>query len=239
MQYRHSKDDNFDDLACGKALIGRAGFPNFPVRLAQEMFGRCLNYLGRERELCVYDPCCGGGYLLAVLGFLNLDKVAAFAASDIDAEAVALARDNLSLLTREGLKRRLARLEELYALHGKESHREAAAAARRLMNMLPDAEREVERHVFQADILRESALDGQAFRADVVVTDVPYGGLTSWQGGREGAGALLDRLVPILKQDSVVAVCADKGQKFASPRFRRLEHQSVGKRAFAIFALKE
>lgn len=236
MRYRCCESARFDDLACGKALIGRAGSANFPVRLAQEIFGRCLGHLGRESGLCVYDPCCGGGYMLAALGLLNPGKIAALAASDISLEAAALARDNLALLTREGLERRIARLEELHALYGKESHREAAAAAKRLLDTR-GAGREIARHVFRADVLKDGALDGQSFRADVVVTDVPYGNLASWQGARENAGALLERLLPVLKEDSVVALCADKAQKFASPRFVRLEKQAVGKRVFAIYAL--
>ncbi|HOS18608.1 MAG TPA: hypothetical protein PK438_04910 [Clostridia bacterium] len=235
MQYRHCENGRFDDLACGKVLIGRAGSANFPVRLAQELFGRCLERLGRSTGLCVYDPCCGGGYMLAALGFLNPEKIAALAASDISPEAVALARDNLALLTRDGLEKRIARLEELCALYGKESHKEAAAAAKRLLGGLgADG---IARRVFQADVLKPGALDGQGFRADVVVADVPYGSLASWQGGRESAGSLLDRLIPVLKEDSVVAICANKAQKFASPRFVRLEKQAVGKRAFAIYAL--
>ena len=81
MQYRHCENGRFDDLACGKVLIGRAGSANFPVRLAQELFGRCLERLGRSNGLCVYDPCCGGVYMLAALGFLNPEKIAALAAS--------------------------------------------------------------------------------------------------------------------------------------------------------------
>lgn len=236
MRYRCCENARFDDLACGKVLIGRAGSANFPVRLAQEMFGRCLGHLGRESGLCVYDPCCGGGYMLAALGLLNPGKIAALAASDISPGAVALARDNLALLTRDGLEKRIARLEELCALYEKESHSGAVAAANRLLGTL-GAEREIALHVFRADVLKPGALEGQSFRADVVVTDVPYGNLASWQGERENAGALLERLLPVLKEDSVVAICANRTQKFASPRFVRLEKQAVGKRAFAIYAL--
>lgn len=75
MVYKYCKNENYEDLASGKVILHRTGYPNFPVRLAQEIFFRCLNYLDNSDSICIYDPCCGGGYLLTVLGFLNLSLI--------------------------------------------------------------------------------------------------------------------------------------------------------------------
>lgn len=34
---------------------------NFPVRLAQEIYKRCLQYSPKKDNICLYDCCCCGG----------------------------------------------------------------------------------------------------------------------------------------------------------------------------------
>ena len=51
----------------------------------------------------MYDPFCGGGTLLTVIGFLASAPVALLAGSDLDADALRTAEQNLALLSREGL----------------------------------------------------------------------------------------------------------------------------------------
>lgn len=36
MVYRYCEKENFEDLASGRVILHRGGYPNFPVRLAQE-----------------------------------------------------------------------------------------------------------------------------------------------------------------------------------------------------------
>lgn len=238
MVYKYCENENFEDLACGRVLLHRTGYPNFPVRLAQEIFGRCLAYLDSPGRVSLYDPCCGGGYLLAILGFLNYEKISFLTGSDINPQALELADENLSLLQKEGLARRTRQLDRLLALHNKSSHKEALESAARLSGIVAGASREIGHRLFQADILSPSPLANQKFQADVVFADVPYGNLAVWQGqGGEGVN-FLDQLLPVLKENAVVAVCADKSQKFMSGRFQRLEKQSVGKRVFWIFRAK-
>ena len=71
MIYRFCQRDNFEDLASGRVLYSGKGVPNFPVRLLCELFGRALSCCEKQTDLTVYDPCCGGGYALTVLGFLS------------------------------------------------------------------------------------------------------------------------------------------------------------------------
>lgn len=238
MVYKYCENGNFEDLACGRVLLHRTGYPNFPVRLAQEIFSRCLAYLDSPGRVSLYDPCCGGGYLLAILGFLNYEKISFLTGSDINPEALELAEENLSLLQKEGLARRTAQLHRLLALHNKPSHQEALESAGRLSSILAGAGREIEHNLFQADILSPAPLADKNFKADVVFADVPYGNLAVWQGQNEEPVNFLEQLPPVLKENAIVAVCADKSQKFMSGRFQRLERQSVGKRVFWIFRAK-
>lgn len=235
MEYRYCENKNFEDLASGRVILHRAGCPNFPVRLAQEIFGRCLSHLDDPGRVCLYDPCCGGGYLLTVLGFLNSEKIEALIGSDINDEAIRLADENLSLLDQEGLGQRIRQLEHLRLLHNKDSHAGALNSAFRLRRLLADAAHGPERRIFKADILSDQPLRDQRFKADIIFTDVPYGNLVEWQSGNQRQVNLLDQLLPVTKEKTVVAICSDKSQKFQSDRFRRVEKQVVGKRLFQIF----
>ena len=127
---------DFSDLSAGRVLIHRSGFTNFPVRLAQEIFLRCLSYSGKKEDITLYDPCCGGAYLLTVLGYLNPAVISNIFASDTDTLALSLAADNLSLLTQQGLDRRSAHLRELYAQGGRQSHAEALESVSRWTDRL-------------------------------------------------------------------------------------------------------
>ncbi len=251
MQYKYCENENFEDLACGRVIMQKAGHTNFPVRLAQEIFGRCVSYLNSPDDLCIYDPCCGGGYLLTVLGLLNRDVIKTIVASDIDEEAIQIAQENLSLLNKDGMERRMRRLSELHAAYGKVSHADALDSARRLMAGLDNTSYGVDADVFKADILAEDALKDCGFKADIVFVDVPYGNMVAWQGPvasradntvagvgvRTGlcSSTLLDNLRPVLKDRAVVAVCSDKSQSFGSEHFCRLEKQMIGKRRLQIF----
>ncbi len=235
MIYKYCENRNFEDLASGRVIVHRTGYPNFPVRLAQEIFCRCLRYLDDPDGVCLYDPCCGGGYLLTVLGFLNYERIKAIVASDISGDAVQLANENLSLLDKNGLGKRIEHIKGLLSLHNKDSHLEALNSAANLMGLLADSTHEIERRVFQADILSSHPWDHQDFKADIIFTDVPYGNLVEWQNGDKGTVNLLDQLLPVTKEKTVIAVCSDKSQKFRSDNFQRLEKQAIGKRCFQIF----
>ena len=237
MNYLYGPDGDYSDFAPGRVLRGGPGFTHFPVRLGLELFGRCAAHLGRETGLSIYDPCCGAGSLLTVLGFIRRDKIAALIGSDCDERAVGLARANLSLLTRQGLQARREELLSHYAQYGRGSYRQAADSTRRLESLLERGDNPDIR-VFQADALdpvSESRL-GMGIEADMAITDVPYGGLTAWQGeGAVKASGLLDSLAPVLKPGGAAAICSDKDQSFSSPLFRRVERHNVGKRQFALY----
>ena len=153
MVYKYCENRNFEDLASGKVIVHKAGYPNFPVRLAQEIFSRCLHHLDDPDSVCIYDPCCGGGYLLTVLGFLNYERIKTIIASDISDDAIQLANENLSLLNKNGLKQRIRQINDLLSLHNKNSHIEALNSATNLMGILANSTHEIECKVFKTDIL--------------------------------------------------------------------------------------
>lgn len=235
MVYQYCENKNFEDFASGKVIVQRTGYTNFPVRLAQEIFGRCCHYLEEPDHICVYDPCCGGGYLLTILGFLNYETIKSIAASDISDEAVQLTNENLSLLHKKGLEQRIRQLEYLQSLHHKASHMEALKSAGNLLSIVTNSTHEIEYQVFQTDILSNHPLDQCSFKADLIITDVPYGNLVKWQNTNGEPVNFLDQLLSVTKDGTVVAICSDKTQKFQSEHFRRVEKQIIGKRLFQIF----
>jgi len=232
VRYRYPFPGGAEDLASGRVIIHRTGCPAYPVRLAQEIFLRCLEHSPRKTDLTLYDPCCGGAALLTVLGFLNYPLLRRVAASDVDPGAAALAEANLGLLTPDGLERRRLRLEELCRAYGKDSHREAVESARRLAGFLGPAA--PERRVFVRDALSDAPPPG--LDADIVFTDLPYGRMVSWEtaGPPPTVDRLLDHLFEALPPGAVVAVSSDKPVTLRHPCFTRLEKISAGKRKVEI-----
>jgi hypothetical protein len=227
---------DLSDLSAGRVLYSRPGLTAFPVRLAAQVFARCLELRSPgSAPLALYDPCCGGAYHLAVLGFLFPDLIGRVAASDIDPAALELARRNLGLLSPAGLARRESELRGLLARYGKDSHREALGSLERLRALR--LERETPARIFQADAGDSPALlrglDG--WQADLVFSDVPYGWHSAWQGGRaDPVAAMLEALLPLLAPRGLVAVASDKAQKPAHPAYRKLGGFRLGRRQATI-----
>jgi len=230
MNYKYFEAGNYEDFACGRVIVHRAGFPNFPARLAGEVFMQCLELTGKDRVV-LYDPCCGGAYVLTVLGFLCGGRIEAIYASDISPGAIALAQSNLGLLTPRGLEARKTQLAAMHEKFGKQSHLDATESAARLEGML----RPIPCTVFQADMMNESALAKANFKADIVFADVPYGNLAHWSEGTPNA---LDRLlrasIPVLADGAVIALCSDKSQKIQGDQFKRVRKILVGKRKIEL-----
>src|SRR5690606_38122627 len=123
------KNANYEDFSSGRVLYHIKGMTNFPVRLAQEIYGRCLEYSLKKEDILLYDCCCGGGYLITVLGFLNQDTITKIVGSDVDLELLEIAKKNLSLLTLEGMDNRIREIEKMIEDFNKESHIRARESA--------------------------------------------------------------------------------------------------------------
>ncbi|HEX5810371.1 MAG TPA: hypothetical protein VFY25_17000 [Anaerolineales bacterium] len=248
MQYKHATQKvDYSHISSGRVFYSLPGHPAFPVRLASEIFQRCLEHRkaidGTSSPCVLYDPCCGAAYHLSVLAYLHGEHIREIIASDIDEKAVVLAQRNLRLLCTEGLDRRIEEIQNMIEKYGKESHQDAMQSALFLRERLSVLRQDqpLESRVFQANATdREQILNHIASRSvDVVFTDVPYGWHSWWQGAAPSAASnpldsMLDALLPVLSEASVVAIVSDKGQRAGHERYRRLEQFQVGKRRVMI-----
>lgn len=241
MDYRfETNKNNYEDFSSGRVLWNRQGTTSFPVRLGSEVLQRCMALLeskGLTGPYTLYDPCCGGAYLLTVLGVLHGSKLSRIYASDVDEQAVQLAQKNLSLLTAEGLEARVRQLQEYAAAYQKDSHQGALESAYRWKQTLESHSLTPTTHCFCEDILSGTGIT-QPISAplDMVITDVPYGNLVQWSGSLASGNpmeTLLNNLLPLLHPHSVIAVVADKKQPIRHPHYRRREHCKVGHRQIA------
>jgi len=229
MEYLYCEDGNFEDFSSGRVLYSGSGIPNFPVRLLNEIFGRALSYSEKTKDVTVYDPCCGGGYALTVLGFFYNESIQKIYGSDISPEMVSYAKKNVSLLGREGLEQRKAELAQYYELYGKESHRSAIDSCSKLSEML---QKEIPSEVFEADCTKPLP----EIAPDLMFVDIPYGNLVEWEDASiVNTDEMLEQLWRIAKVGTVLAVCMDKKQKCHSDKWVRLEKQNIGKRRFEIY----
>lgn len=231
MNYKYAVNQNYEDFASGRVFYNAKNVPNYPVRLINEIYGRCLFYSEKKEDLCLYDCCCGGGYSLTVLGFLNQPSISSIVGSDIDENMLTTAEKNLSLLKKEGLARRKHELQELYLKYSKSSHMDAQISADRLDFFL---KKDISVKIFQADALN---LTPQIFSPDIIITDIPYGNLVEWHGNDNCLDKLINSLRNLASNNTILAVSMDKGQKLSQTGIKRLEHQVIGKRKFEIFTL--
>lgn len=245
MQYKYATENqDYSDYSSGRVFHSLPGHPAFPVRLASEIFQRCIEHRKKiyaASDPCsLYDPCCGAAYHLGVLGFLHGESIREIIASDVDAKAIALAKRNLGLLGRSGLENRIAEIAQMFAHYQKDSHRNALASADFLKRKIPAAGT-LATKIFQASAFDQETLMKNIHPAsvDVVFTDVPYGQHSRWQNltGSESADPLksmLDAFGDILSPSSIVAIVSDKQQKVSHPAFQRIEHFQVGKRRVVL-----
>jgi len=248
MQYKFATEQqDYSDFSSGRVFYSLPGHPAFPVRLASEIFQRCLAHraaiYSSTSPCTLYDPCCGAAYHLSVLGFLHGERIQKVIGSDIDEKAVALAARNLRLLHRDGLDERSRELLGLLDQYGKESHREALRSASVLEEKLTAFP---EGHVLDIQVFQASATDRKAIcshiprkSVDVVFTDIPYGRHSQWretdfEGFSNPLTSMLDVLLDVLSPSSIVAISSDKQQKATHERYERIEHFQVGKRRIVI-----
>ncbi|QHW29394.1 hypothetical protein GZH47_00155 [Paenibacillus rhizovicinus] len=241
MAYMYEKyDQNYEDFASGKVLYNAHGTTSFPVRLASEIIQRCFRLLeikGNNGPYSLYDPCCGGAYMLTVTGLMHGHRITNIYASDVDHEVLQVAERNLSLLTPSGLARRKEQLTRLTALFQKKSHEEALASLERLDEHLETSILE-ETYVSQVDITSNEKSSSHR-DISIVMTDLPYGDKVNWRtDSPDPISDFFDQILKRINPDhSVVAVITNKGQKLKHKRFKKLQYFKIGKRQIGIFEL--
>lgn len=234
MNYKfETENKNYEDFASGRVLYNQHGTTSFPVRLASEIFLRCehiLSKVGVNGPYSIYDPCCGGAYLLSTIGFIYGDRVSKIFASDIDDSMVTLARRNLSLLSLSGIEQRTYQIRKMIAEFGKASHIGALQSAMNLKENLLTKKIQIATMSFIADATKENYIDG---KVDIVITDLPYGKVVQWSYVKDEGSAikgLLDNLIPLLADNSVIAIVSNKKTLMKHEQYKRVEQFQIGKR---------
>lgn len=232
MEYKFCENDNFTDYSSGRVLYGNRGIPNFPVRLINEIFRRCVYYCENKSNLTIYDPCCGGGYSLTILGLCNNEVIADILGSDIDKRMIEYAKKNTSLLSQAGLQKRINEIEGMLQLYGKPSHGEALESAKRIKDVI---KHEMNIDIFEADCTKPQNTDK---KIDIIITDVPYGNLVDWKGEQEsGMNVMMTQLSKIANRSTILAISMDKHEKVNNGEWEKLEKNIIGKRKFMIYKL--
>lgn len=232
MEYKYTKNDNYEDFASGRVLYHVGGEPTFPVRLALEIYERCLSYSIKKTGISLYDCCCGGAYMLTILGLLKNSTIEEISGSDISLDSIKLAKDNLSLLSKTGIHKRRKEIEELYKKYNKTSHMEALKSIERIEQGLIT---EIKTSVFNRNVYKSENLP---FVPDIIMTDVPYGNMVEWNEEDGDINQMMDALLRVCGSETILCVCMDKKQKIQTNLFQRLEKQLIGKRKFEIYKKK-
>jgi len=238
MIYKYvKKKEPYNDLSSGRVLYNAPGFTAFPVRLASEIAQRCfaiLESMGSKGPFTIYDPCCGGAYLLTYLGFLHSNRLYKIIASDYTPRAIDIAKKNLSLLQIKGIKKRIDELNSLANTYCKSSHKEAGRSALNLLKLIKPS---MEIVCFKADITQES---DDPFKADIIIVDFPYGSLTQWNTiEADPLDAFFKNIISYLKlETSILVIVTDKSQKLMPSTFKRIEYFKIGKRQVSLFLAK-
>jgi tRNA G10 N-methylase Trm11 len=238
MEYKFaSEGSNYSDLASGHVFYSLPGHPAFPVRLASEIYRRCLAFRGKGSSPCtIYDPCCGAAYHLSVIAYLHWDSVCQVIGSDINEKAVQLAKRNLGLLTPAGMKKRSREISAMVRLYDKESHKAALESIKRMLEQvnLLTAVRPIQTRVFQADATDTPSLRKglQDTCIDLVITDIPSGQHSRWEQTRtpDPVWSMLEALLSFVSPLSVLVVASDKQQNIAHEKYQRLEKLQIGNR---------
>lgn len=232
-----SKRENYEDYSSGRVLYGTPEATNFSVHLANEIFLLCSNYLssnGKKKDYRLYDPFCGSGYSLTVLGLLHGKSIAKIFASDAYEKILEFANKNLSLLTLEGLHKRMSELNKFIDEYGKDSHRDALVSAQKIENDVKSLS--IDSIIFKYNVLEDFPLNSLVTNIDMVITDIPYGKLVKWDGVIDGnpVQAMLNKIKDRLNKVSFIAVVSDKKQEIKHDGFQQVKKFKVGKRKIIL-----
>jgi tRNA G10 N-methylase Trm11 len=246
MPYKYATEQqDYSDYSSGRVFYSLPGHPAFPIRLASEIFQRCLAHreaiYGVSTPVILYDPCCGAAYQISVLAFLHGELIREVIGSDLDEKAVTVARRNLGLLHVDGFDRRMNEITEMFEQYGKDSHQDALRSASLLKKRLSalTTEHSLETRVFQANAVDSKEIAGQLrpHSVDIVFTDVPHGQHSYWRDSSASSNplnSLLEALRGTLSSSAIVAIASDKQQKVSHDSYERIERFQVGKRRIVV-----
>lgn len=237
MKYKFETNKrDFSDFSSGRVLYNAANTTAFPVRLASEIIQRVFDILekkGAYGPFKIYDPCCGGGFLLTTIGFLYHHLISELIATDYDDEVLETAKKNLSLLSNEGLDKRKEEIKGYIKAFGKESHAQALKSIDYLETLIK--ENNIKITCMQRDITDMSNFSIE--EVNIIITDIPYGIIVDWKGNSKNPiqGLFENSYKALDKNHSLMVVIADKKTKLQHKSFKRIEYFKVGKRQIAFF----
>ncbi len=241
MNYRFAIENlNYEDYSSGRVFYSQKGTTSFPVRLASEIYQLCKSVLfnqGLDKPYVLYDPCCGGAYLLASIGFLHGEEIIKIIASDVDETIIPLAKRNLTLLSKEGIDDRIIEIQEMIADFGKKSHSDALKSALNLRSALEKMDKSIEIKCFVSDVTQNRNLIDDVHNVNIIITDLPYGDIVNWnsmQDEKEAVENLLDNVLQIISKDSVIAIISKSKTKIKHKDYKQLERFIIGKRQITI-----
>lgn len=135
------------------------------------------------------------------------------------------------MLSPEGLNRRKITLQTLAETYNKSAHHDALDSLNRLKQSLPV--QTILTFAWVADALQQS-LSPKSI--DLIMCDVPYGGVTHWHSQHEDnlISRLLKAQYKALANDGIVAIISDKKQRAIYPNYIRLQENTIGKRRILI-----
>jgi len=226
--------ENYEDYSSGRVLYGAPNATNFPVSLALQIYTECVEYLTKEGNsgpYVIYDPFCGVGYSLTVIGFFNGKNIKEVIASDVDKTILEFAHKNLSLLTVKGIDKRIKELNKFIKDYNKASHKDALTSAEKLKKIALELKIEIKE--FQFNILSNDALPKFVNKVDIVITDLPYGKLANWEGIKNEINPsqeFLNKIKDRLKQKSIVAIVSNKKQIILHEGYVKVRSFKEGKR---------
>lgn len=233
-QYQFTKNESYQDYSSGRVLYGATGATNFPVRLVSEIFQRAKYYLKEHNfdgPYTIYDPFCGAAYSLTVLGLLHSKDIKSLYASDIDENILEIARKNLSLLTQNGLDKRTQELKALFNTYHKDSHKDALKSANTLSKQILD--KDAVAHTYIHNAVNESNFPFDLSIVDLIITDIPYGRLTQWQGSNEAINPtqqFLNNVKGFTSQKILIAISMNKKQKATYEGYSKIKSFQIGTR---------
>lgn len=104
-----------------------------------------------------------------------------------------------------------------------------------------EQEHPIRTQVFQADATDPDSLRFglQNLPIDVLFTDIPYGLRSHWQATEtdDPLADMLEALAEFLNPESILAIAADKSQRFHFRHYQRLERFQIGKRQVVFLKL--
>jgi len=239
-KYQHATNkENYEDYSSGRVLYGATGATNFPVRLSSEIFQQCANYLksrGKSGPYKIYDPFCGVAYSLTVIGLLHSTEIKSIIASDSDSRILEFAEKNLSLLSTNGLNKRIKELTKFVLEYNKTSHKYALASALRLQSKV-ELSNQITVKCFKFNSISNKDFPQSLSGIDMIITDLPYGKLTHWEGSitdKNFTQRFLDNIKSKLNTTSVIAIVSNKKQPILYQGYKIIKTFTIIKRRITI-----